>query len=300
MMKLFSMMQRLFSFLLVGTLLQVVSAEGLEQKFINTYALWQKAMVTKNFHIWDSVTASERKKEIKNKIYSEKFTYPDEIFASPFPPPPLDNLQLVQAKATDDMGKAVFLGPIDFGIGGELTENLLVVSYQLQESFWRYVGAEYVNLIGLPKIREDLKAGDYTYLKGDDFQPSPYKRKNAIELSGAVPIITKVYAYCPGREVRALVNSVSSHKFQNTKQAEVVIGGGREGSNEIQVAVSQLPGGQGDEPLCVRVYALSKVQGVLPIKVYEYLVNEGEDVKSIQTINFNIDQATLDTLAGKK
>lgn len=293
-------MQRLLSFFSIFFLLMSFShAEDIEKEFIKTYGLWQQGMATKNYRVWDSITASNNKREVRNKIYSEKFSYPEEVFAVPFLPPAAKDLKLLQAKASGQHGKAVFFGKVDFGVGGVPTENLLVVSFLKEGGFWRFAKAEYVNLSALPDVRGAILNGDYSYIKGQDFNPAPVPYKNTVKLSSPVSIIGKVYAYCPNREVRAKVNNVSNHLFQNTKDAEVVIGGVKPGANEIQIAIKTLPGGQNNEPLTVRVYALSQVKGVKPVKVYEYLVNEKEAVKGVQTVKFTLDQAALDQLRGK-
>ncbi len=274
-------------------------SQTLEEDFKRTYGLWQKAMATKDFKIWDSITYSERKKEIRNKIYSEKFSYPQEVFAIPFLPPAIKDLKLLQSKANGVNGKAVFFGKVDFGVGGSPTDNLMVVSFVNQQAFWRFAGAEYVNLSGLPAVRSAIMKGDYTYLNGSDFQPAPVRIKNTISLTGPVQIIAKAYVYCPGRSVQAIVNGKSNHFFQNAKQAEVVIGGLKKGRNEMQFRVNKLPGGQGNEPLTVRVYAMSQVKGVKPVKVYEYLVKEKGSPKPVQTAAFNIDDKVMAKLAGR-
>jgi len=138
-----------------------------------------------------------------------------------------------------------------------------------------------------------------SYLKHADFQPAPYKRKNTIELKGPVPIIAKVYGYCPGREVKVVFNGRSNHLFQNTKEADVAVGGAASGVNSIQMVTKSLPGGQKNEPLCVRVYLFSQVNGVKPIKAYEYLVPEGGKVKSVNIGKFTVTPEMIKTLQGK-
>ena len=293
-------MQRLLFILLFTLSASLAYGQSkLEKDLARTYIIWQKAMVNKDVRGWDAIVASERKKEVKNRIYSERLKYPAQVFNVPIPPPAVTSLKMLQAKAEGDNAKAVFFGKIDFSVGGKPEDNLLVVSYQNQAGYWRFVKAEYVNLTALKGVREQIYAKDYSYLKHEDFQPAPFKRTNFIELNGAVPIITKVYAYCPGREVKAMMNSRSNHLFQNVAEAEVAIGGANVGNNSIEFSVKKLPGGQGSEPLCMRVYLFSQVNGVKPIKAYEYLVKEGEKVKTIQSQNFIVTKEMVAKLLGK-
>lgn len=293
-------MQRLFSFLFIFPFLISLShAEDVEKEFKKTYDLWQRGMANKSYKIWNSITSGQTKREVTNRIYSEKFSFPQEIFNVPFTPPPVADLKLLQAKVSGNLGKAVFFGKVDFGVGGAPTDNLLVVSYIKEGGFWRYARAEYINLSALPEVRSEISSGNLSYLKQPDFNPSPVPYANTVKLDGPVPVIAKVYAFCPGREVQAKVNKVSNHLFQNTQNAQVIIGGGRIGANEMQFSIKTLPGGQKNEPLTVRVYLFSQVQGVKPIKIYEYLVQEKGEVTPTQTVNFSIDQEVLNKLAGK-
>ena len=293
-------MQRIFSFLFaLLSLTSSLMSQDLNLKLMRTYGIWQQSMLKKDFRAWDAIMASERKREIRNRIYSEKKAYPSAVFEAPVVPPSLKQLKLLQADAEGDYAKAVFFGKVDFGVGGAPTDNLLVVKYQNQADYWRFLGAEYVNLSVLPEVRSEILAGDYQYLDHAEYRAEVYQPKNTIKLDVPVAMIAKVYAYCPGREVKASVNRVSNHLFQNTQEAEVVIGGARAGLNELKFSTKALPGAEGGEPFCVRVYLFSQVQGVKPIKVAEYLVQEGGTVAPAKTIQYTVTNAMMDQLVGK-
>ena len=112
--------------------------------------------------------------------------------------------------------------------------------------------------------------------------------------------IAKVYVFCPGRDVQVHVNKISRHHFIDTKDAEVVLGGAKDGLNEVQYSIKRLEGSTGKEALTVRVYLMSEVPDVKPVKVFEYQVEEGQEVKNFGSGNFIIDQAALEKLKGAK
>jgi len=95
------------------------------------------------------------------------------------------------------------------------------------------------------------------------------------------------------------VNKLSRHAFLNTKQAEVVIGGARDGANEVQFTVRNTTEGKRNEALTIRVYLLSEVAGVMPVKVFEYLCQEGTPPKTFGSDTFVVDAAILNRLAGR-
>lgn len=273
--------------------------EALRTNLEKTYAIWRDSMVKKDFRIWQHVTAEHRQVEVKNRIISEKLPFPPSLFKLPAPPPLLGGLKFLTASQNGRTAKAAYFGKIDFGVGGEPTENLLVLSFIQSGNRYLYDKAEFVNLTALPDVREELKAGDISYLKGvPEAQPSGVVPPTPVPVQPATTI-AKVYVFCPGREVEVLINKVSRHKFINGKEAETVIGGAREGVNEVQYAIRKLEEGTGEEALTIRVYLLSEVAGVKPIKIYEYQIEEKGTPAPHGSGNFVLDQAVHTKLKGK-
>jgi len=247
---------------------------------------------------WDRVTAEHRKLEVKNRILSEKLPFPAAVFNLPAPPPALDGLKFLVASQKGRTAKAAYFGRVDFGVGGEPTENLLVLSFVQGSRHFTYDRADFVNLTALPEVRKELAAGDLSYLKGvPEAQPSGMVPPTPIPVRPATTI-AKVYVFCPGREVEVMVNKVSRHRFANAKEAETVIGGAREGSNEVQYAIKKLEGGTGQEALTIRVYLLSEVPGVKPIKAFEYQVEEKGNFEPFGTGRFVLDASMKAKLSG--
>ncbi len=46
---------------------------------------------------------------------------------------------------------------------------------------------------------------------------------------------------CPGRTVKANVNNISPHEFDNTRLAEIISGGLRDGTNSLTLNFSDSP-----------------------------------------------------------
>ncbi len=264
-----------------------------------SYHAWQQAIVQKDAGAWQRATASHRRVEVRNRIVSEKLAFPAAVFDLPAPPPPLNGLKLLVAKQNGPTAKSAYFGKIDFGVGGKPTDNLLVLAFVNEGGKWLYDRADFVNLEGLPDVRKELAAGDLKYLKETpEAQPSGKIPDTPIQANPA-KYLAKVYVFSPGREVKVQVNKISRHRFANAKEAEIVIGGALDGPNEVQYAISKLPGGTGKEAITVRVYLLSQVKGVLPIKAFEYQVLENQEVKPSGTGTFNVDAAMVNKLMGK-
>ena len=273
--------------------------ESIRPALESSYNTWREAMIRKDSATWQKVTAEHRRIEIKNRIVSEKRSFPAAVFDLPAPPPPLAGLKFLDAKQNGATAKASYFGKIDFGIGGEPSENLLVLSFIRGGGGWLYDRADFVNLTALPAVRKELAAGDLKYLKETpEAQPSGVVPPTPIE-ARAAKYIAKVYVFCPGREVQVQVNKISRHRFANAKEAEIVVGGAADGLNEVQFSTKKLDGGTGKEAMTIRVYLMSEVAGVKPIKAYEYQVAEEGAAKPFGTENFTVDAATVAKLAGK-
>lgn len=273
--------------------------ETLRPALEQSYNVWRDAVIRKDANTWQRATAAHRRVEVKNRILSEKRAFPAAVFDLPAPPPALTGLIFLEAKQNGATAKASYFGKIDFGIGGSPSDNLLVLSFVGGGGGWLYDRADYVNLAALPEVRKELAAGNLSYLKETpEAQPSGVVPPTPIEVAPA-KYIAKVYVFCPGREVRVQVNKISQHRFANAKEAEVVVGGARDGLNEVQFAIRKLEGGTGKEAMTIRVYLMSEVEGIQPIKIYEHQLAEGVAPKPFGTETFVIDAAVVAKLAGK-
>jgi hypothetical protein len=271
----------------------------LQKSLENVYVFWRNAMIKKDFPAWQKVTAAHRQQTVKNRLNSERRVFPKAIFEVPTSPPALKGLQAVQVKRNGRTAKCIYYGKIDFGVGGDPTDNLLVVDFVQEASGWKYDVAEFVSLGALPDVRAELAKGDLSFIeKTKDFSPVGV----VPPVPMAIPIakyIAKVYVFCPGRAVDVTVNKISEHSFGNAKDAQLIMGGVRDGANEVSYSVKGVPGGKGNEALAIRVYVFSQVDGVKPIKAFEYQVLEGGVVQAAGKKTFTFDAAMVNQLMGK-
>ena len=273
--------------------------DNLRPSLETTYNAWREAMIRKDGGTWQRVTSEHRRIEVRNRIVSEKMAYPASVFNLPAPPPAIQGLQFLEAKQNGPTAKASYFGKIDFGIGGEPTDNLLVLSFTRGSVSWLYDRADFVNLSALPAVRKELAAGNLKYLQETpEAQPSGKVPVPPISVNPA-KVVAKVYVFCPGREVQLQVNKISRHRFANAKEAEVVIGGAVDGPNEVQYSIKKLEGGTGKEVMTIRVYLMASTPGTKPIKVFEYQIAAGEKPNPVGSGTFIIDGAVVAKLEGK-
>lgn len=276
-------------FLMATTLVRAQPVD--RQELETSYQVWRDAMIQRDASAWMRVTAKHRQIEVKNRIVSEKRNFPASVFDLPAPPPTLTGLQFLEAKRNGATAKASYFGKIDFGVGGVPTDNLLVLSFVFGNGGWFYDRADFVNLAALPEVRKELTHGVLNYLQETpEAQPTGVVPPTPVECRPA-KFIAKVYVFCPGREVQVQVNRISHHRFANAKDAQIVIGGARDGTNEIQFTTKKIDGGTGKEVMTIRVYLMSEIDGTQPIKVFEYRLAAGESPKPFGSEKFAIDPA---------
>ncbi len=269
---------------------------NLRQVYLN----WRHAMVNKNSSLWKAYTSSVRQINVRNRLWSERLRFPDAVFSSPIAPPDINSLKATRVRQKGRTAKAIYFGKVDFGVGGTPTENVFVVSYLNEGGSWKYHSGEFVKLDLLPDVKKQLKAGDYKFFDSADFHPDGKVPPKPLQLRGPVKYIAKTYVFCPGREVNVSVNRISKHLFQNTKRAEVIIGGARDGANQLQYSIKDIPGGDPKSPITIRVYLMSEVKGVKPIKIAEYQVDDGTKPKASGTLNFNVTPNVAKQIKGRR
>lgn len=248
-------------------------------------------MLRKDHGAWQRSTAPHRQAEIRNRILSEKRPFPAAIFDVPAPPPELTGLKLIHLSVRGSTAKIAYFGKINFAVGGEPVDNVLVLSF-VNAGGWKYDRADFVSLAALPEVRKELAEGDLKYVaETPEFQATGTVPPTPAPVAPA-KYIAKVYVFSPGREVHVQVNQVSRHRFANAQEAEVVIGGARDGANALSYTVKGLEGGTGKEAMTIRVYLMSEISGTQPIKAFEYQVEENQPVKSSGTGTFTVDAAT--------
>lgn len=293
-------MTRLISLVwFVSTLCSFADSSQLRQQLETSYRAWHSAIVRKDARAWQRTTAPHRQMEVRNRIISEQRPFPAAVFQLPAPPPTIDGLNFLEANQRGSTAKAAYFGKVDFKTGDAPTDNLLVLAFVKGAGGWLYDRADFINLAAMPDVRAELAAGDLSYLEGTpDARPDGVVPPTAAA-APAAKYIAKVYVFCPGREVNVQVNQLSRHRFANAKEAEVVIGGARDGANEIYYTTRALEGSTGKEAMTVRVYLMSTVPGVKPIKAYETLVQPGGSVKPSDRGSFEVDEATARKLTGR-
>ena len=193
---------------------------------------------------------------------------------------------------------ATYYGKVDLGLGQEPTDsNALVLLFTHENGKWKYDQARFFNLTRLPAVKERLKRGDASVLmEQDGFQPLG-KIPAVPPVCPPPKYIAKILVDCPGRTVQANVNNISLHEFDNTRLAEVISGGLRDGTNSLTLNFSDSPNGKKGAVL-VEVYIMPEIPGHLPARAFSYFVPPQAQPKSGPVL-INVTPELLKTMEPK-
>lgn len=263
------------------------------------YNTWRLHLIRGNYDGWKATTSAYRQVKVRNLAVSEKRPFPASLFRQPIAPPALSPLMYVGSVLDGATAAATYYGKVDLELGQEPSDsNALVLLFTYERGKWKYDQARFFNLSRLPDVKERLKRKDTSVLiEQDGFQPIG-KIPAVPQLCPRPKYIAKILVDCPGRIVRANVNNISMHEFDNTRQAEIISGGLKDGANSLMLNFSDSSNGKKGAAL-VEVYIMPEIPGYLPARAYSYFV-PAQDIPKSGPAFINVTPELLNTMVPKQ
>lgn len=272
--------------------------DTLKQDLETVYNTWRQSMLRSNYEGWQANTSTYRKVRVRNLAVSEKKPFPKSLFREDMAPPSIMPLRYIGSVVKGPTAAATYFGKIDWGIGGEPSENAYVLLFTKERGQWKYDQARFFNLSHLPDVRKRLRNGDATVLNEQDgFQPEG-KIPPVPPICPAPQYISKIYVDCPGRSVDVVVNNVSPHHFEDMRYAEIISGGTHAGANTISLQFKDMPDRKKGH-LDIRIFIMPETPGNVPGKAFEYILKEGEEPAN-EMRTFIITQDTIKKMSEKR
>lgn len=255
-------------------------------------------MLRANYEGWQENTSAYRKVKVRNLAVSEKKPFPKSLFREDMAPPSIMPLRYIGTVVKGPTAAATYFGKIDWGIGGEPSENAYVLLFTKERGQWKYDQARFFNLTHLPEVRKRLRNNDSSVLNEEDgFQPEG-KIPPIPPVCPAPQYISKIYVDCPGRSVDTVVNNVSSHHFEDMRYAEIISGGTHAGANTVTLQFKDIPDRKKGH-MDIRIFIMPETPGNVPGKAFEYILAEGEEPKN-ETRTFIITQDIIGKMAEQR
>ncbi len=229
----------------------------------SAYEAWRKAMDAGNLALWEETTAFSRQIETRNRIVSQKLTFPQALFEDPVAAPTLGGLIALGVLSTGETATSTYFGKANFGDepGVAVSDNLLVLHFLREEGKWKFDNLRIVKIGNDGEILLQIRNGDFSFLRGEEFQPAPFLPPvpQPVETPAYV---AEAWIDATGHEVKVAVNGHPVGTFKNVKATELVMGGVKRGLNRIRIESRFLGGaGGGAAKVEVAIYAAEDPAG---------------------------------------
>lgn len=219
-----------------------VSTPGMQRQFGGLYTAWRDAMDKKDFEAWKQVTAQSRQGEIRNRIVSQRLSYPQALFDSPISAPALEGLLHVGTLVRGDTASSVYFGKADFGISDPtaVRDNFIVLRFVREFDVWKYDNLRVVKFGDDAEVLLKIRNNDLSFLQSPEFLPDA----EVPPIPGPVQApeyLAEVWITAIGYEVTITVNARHTSVLANDQGRELIIGGLDKGSNRVAVEVKEIP-----------------------------------------------------------
>ncbi|MEG1507609.1 MAG: hypothetical protein RR373_03125 [Akkermansia sp.] len=277
---------------------QSLNQDAMKSDLETVYNTWRQSMLRNNYEGWQAQTSTYRKVRVRNLAVSEKKPFPQSLFRKDIAPPSLMPLKYIGAVVKGSTAAATYFGKIDWGIGGQPTENAYVLLFTKEKGVWKYDQARFFNLSHLPKVRARLRNADASVLhQQDGFQPSG-TIPPVPPLCPAPQYIAKIFIDCQGRSVDATVNNVSSHHFEDMRDAEIISGGVHNGLNTVSLRFADIQGKK-QGSVAVMIYIMPETPGNYPGKTFEYIIT-GDKKPTNRQFSFTVTPEIIRKMSEKR
>lgn len=216
------------------------SSPELQATLETAYAAWRTAMINKDYKSWQTSTAAYRQMDTRNRIISQRLSFPDAMFAVPLQAPSLTQLTLLDILVKGDTANAVYFGKADFGLGGNqvISDNFMVLKYVRESNQWKFDNLRIIKFGNDPDLLQKIRNADFSFLKNPAFQPI-----------GLAPLVAKpvappaylaeLWIAANGFDVTVNVNR-GNHisRLKNDDGRDLIIGGLIKGKNTISLSIT--------------------------------------------------------------
>lgn len=255
----------------------VAQDPALRSKLDRAYQTWRAAMLAKDARAWAASITRYRQVVTRNLIVSQRQSFPDAVFAVPLDPPDISSLRLLEADAVGDTAHTLYFGKVDLGgEPGQIPESVLMLKFFNENGTWRFDSSKVLKLLGQADLIAQLKgSGPMDFLNYPEFTP-PGK-------APAVPALCEVpenVAGCTlqsfGYEARMRINGFDYPIMQDHAEKLFVIGGLKNGANDVSLIVkpTELPEGE-ERLLQLDFFVLTGKSGKPPVRVFHYETKDG-------------------------
>ncbi|HEY1084765.1 MAG TPA: hypothetical protein VGE29_21045 [Prosthecobacter sp.] len=246
---------------------------GLRPKLERAYGLWRNAILSQDAGAWANSITRYRQVVTRNLIVSQKQSFPQAVFAVPLDPPDISSLRLLEAQAVGETAHLLYFGKVDLGGGdpAKIPDGVLMLKFFNERGGWKFDSSKVLKLLDDPTLLEQLKGGGkMEFLDYPEFTP-PGVAPSVPALCDKPENMAGCTLQSFGYEAKMKINGFDYPVMQDRAEKMFVIGGLKDGANEVtlQLKPTDLPKGE-ERLLQLDFFVLTGQPGKQPVRVFHY------------------------------
>ena len=244
-----------------------VEAPEYQAGFQAIYEAWRTAMQRKDLAAWKAATAAYRQSDTRNRIISQKLTFPGAMFAVPVTAPQLAQLNMVNIFVKGPTATAIYFGKLDFGAGpaaaAKAPDNFLVLRFAGEGDAWKFDNMRVIKFGNDSDLLLKMRQGDFSFLQDPEFQPTGTVPPVAKKVSSP-DFLAELWVSAIGYEATVKINDQHESTVVNNTGKDLVIGGINKGDNSISITVKPDPNSDPATPKHLEVAIYSAAESDQP------------------------------------
>lgn len=263
-----------------------------QQGFQAIYQAWRNAMQRKDFAAWKAATAAYRQSEIRNRIISQKLSFPAAMFSVPVSAPQLAQLSMVNIFVKGPTATAIYFGKLNFGGGpaaaASAPDSFLVLRFAGEGDAWKFDNMRVIKFGSDSDLLLKMRRSDFSFLEDPEFQPTGVVPPVAKPVN-APDYLAELWVSSIGYQATVDINNQHQSTVVNNTGKDLVIGGINKGNNSISIKVKPDPNADPATPKHLEVAIYSAAESDQPAKrIFHYRVGE-DAVKPQHSATIKVD-----------
>lgn len=259
------------------------------------YEKWRSAIQAQDSKAWAGAITQYRQVVTRNLIVSQKQPFPQAVFAVPLDPPDISSLRLLEAQAVGETAHLLYFGKVNMGgDADQIPDSVLMLKFFNERGVWKFDSNKLLKLLDQPELLAQIKSGGkLDFLDYPEFTP-PGKAPTVPALCEVPENMAGCTLQSFGYETRMRINGFDYPVMQDHAEKLFVIGGLKNGANDVTLTVtpSEVPKGE-ERLLQLDFFVLTGKAEKPPVRVFHYETKEAT-VASPLKLPVSITQEVLD------
>ena len=249
---------------------------ALKMNLDRVYEQWRASILAQDARAWASAITQYRQVVTRNLIVSQRKAFPKAVFEVPLDPPDISGLRLLEAQAVGETAHLLYFGKVDLGGDpSQIPESVLMLKFFYERGGWKFDSTKVLKLLDQPELISQMRTGGHLdILDAPEFTP-PGKAPAVPALCELPENVAGSTLQSFGYETRMKINGFEYPVMQDHAEKLFVIGGLKNGANDVTLTVkpTEVPAGE-ERLLQLDCFVLTGQEGKPPVRVFHYETKE--------------------------